>query len=270
MSETLMPFLWVIFAFVVLLLMQRWIHAHLHGVSLLLFRKPAWAVIGYALILFPGVLLHEVSHWVMASLLGVRTGSFSLLPRRQADGSILLGYVEYYKGKTLDPIRESLVGGAPLLAGTAVILFIGFRVFGVTDLGAAIRSGDIDVLSTALGQVFGVNYIFLWLYLIFAVSNAMMPSPADRRAWPAFILTMIILAAALILLGLSDQIIARLAQPAATVFGYLGAALSMAIAVDILFMIGLSVVESLLSRIRGVSVVYGDSDSASGQEKVVL
>jgi hypothetical protein len=270
MSQALMPFLWVIFAFVVLLLMQRWIHAHLHGLSLLLFRKPSWAVFGYALVLFPGVLLHEVSHWVMASLLGVRTGSFSLMPRRQADGSILLGYVEYYKGKTLDPIRESLVGGAPLLAGTAVILFIGFRIFGVTDLGAAIRSGQIDTLSAALGQLFSIDYILLWLYLIFAISNAMMPSPADRRAWPAFILSMIGLAAVLILLGLSDRILAQLAQPAATVFGYLGVAFSLAIAVDILLMIGLAAIESLVSRIRGVSVIYGTSEAASGQEEIVL
>ena len=111
--DALMPFLWVAIALLILVLMQRWIHTHLHGLSLLLTGKPDRALYLYALILFPGVLLHELSHWVTARLLGVRTGSFSILPKRQPGGSIQLGYVEYYKSKTLDPVRESLIGGAP-------------------------------------------------------------------------------------------------------------------------------------------------------------
>lgn len=269
MSTALMPFIWVIIAFVALLLMQRWIHTHLHGVSMLITRRAEWAVILYSLVLLPGVFLHEISHWLTATFLGVRTGSFSLIPRRQADGSIVLGYVEYYKGRTLGPIRESLIGGAPLLAGTAVILLIGFKIFGVTDLAAAIQSGEIDNLSAALGQIFATTDILVWLYLLFAISNAMMPSPADRRAWPAFLLTMLGLVIILAILGVGDIVIAGLAQPAATVFGYLGIAFSMAIAVDILFMLLIAAVEWLVGRIRGVSVIYG-AEPPPGTEKIVL
>ena len=35
-----MPFLWVAIALIVLVLLQRWIHTHLHGLSLLLTGKP--------------------------------------------------------------------------------------------------------------------------------------------------------------------------------------------------------------------------------------
>lgn len=119
MSLDLMPFIWVTLAFIILLILQRWIHAHLHGLSLLITGQPQYAVILYAIVLLPGVLLHEVSHWVAASLLGVRTGKLSLFPRVQPDGTIQLGYVEYYKGRTLGPIRESLIGGAPLISGTS-------------------------------------------------------------------------------------------------------------------------------------------------------
>lgn len=269
MSTALMPFIWVSITFVILLLMQRWIHVHLHGVSMLITRRAEWAVILYSLILLPGVFLHETSHWLTATLLGVRTGSFSLIPHRQADGSIVLGYVEYYKGRTLGPVRESLIGGAPLIAGTAVILLIGFKVFGITDLAAAIHSGEIDNLSLALGQVFSTNDILVWLYLLFAISNAMMPSPADRRAWPAFLLTISGLAIVLAMLGATDVVINGLAQPATTVFGYLGIALSMSIAVDILFMILIAVVEWIVGRIRGVSVIYA-AEPPPGTEKIVL
>ena len=70
-------------ALLLLVFLQRWIHTHLHGVSLLLTGRPEWAVIVYAVILFPGVFLHEASHWLAATLTGVRTGGVSLMPRRR-------------------------------------------------------------------------------------------------------------------------------------------------------------------------------------------
>jgi hypothetical protein len=256
MSLDLMPFIWVTLAFIVLLFLQRWIHTHLHGLSLLITGKPEYAVILYALVLFPGVLLHELSHWLAASLLGVRTGRFSLLPRRQPDGSIQLGYVEYYKGRTRGPIRESLIGGAPLISGTLAILLIGLYVFNITALTAAIESGDIDQLTLAVTDLFQTGDFFVWLYLLFAISNAMMPSASDRRAWPAFLLTMAVIAAITFLLGVADVIVANMAQPVTAVFGYLSVALSMSIGVDLVFMAMIALLEAIVGRIKGVSVRY--------------
>lgn len=270
MSQDLMPFIWVGLAFPVLLLLQRWIHTHLHGVSLLAMGKPERAVIIYALILFPGVALHEVSHWLMASLLGVRTGSFSLFPQRQPDGSIQLGYVEYYKGSTLGPIRESLIGGAPLIAGTAVILLIGFHIFDVTNLAAAVQAGQVQPLTLALGDIFGTSDFFVWLYLLFAVGNAMMPSPSDRKAWPAFLGILAILAVVAYLIGVQQAVVAGLVGPATKVFGYLGIALSMVIGVDLFFMALIAAVEGIIGRFRGVSVIYGGKETPPGAKKVVL
>ena len=260
----MMPFLWVAIALIVLVLLQRWIHTHLHGLSLLLTGKPDRAVYLYAIILFPGVLLHELSHWVTARLLGVRTGSFSVIPKRRPDGTIQLGYVEYYKGPTLDPIRESLVGGAPLIVGTLVILLISLKIFDVPNLAAAIETGQVEVVSLAVADFFNTPFALLWIYLIFAISNGMLPSASDRRAWPAFIVAMIILAGFVFLLGLQDEVAVGLAGPAATVFGYLGIAFSVAIGTDILFMIVLASLEAIVSRLKGVNVVYGSSDSAGG------
>ncbi len=259
-----MPLVWAAVTFLLLLLMQRWIHRHLHGVSMLLTRRADWAVIIYSLVLLPGVFLHELSHWLMATLLRVRTGSFSLIPRRQPDGSIVLGYVEYFKGPSLGPVRESLVGGAPLIAGTAVILLIGYKIFGVTDLTVAIQSGDLAQLTLAFQQTLATNDVLVWLYLLFAVSNAMMPSPADRRAWPGFLLTLAAVSAVVYLLGLTDVILSELSMPFSTAVSYLGTAFTLSIAVDILFMLLIALVEGLVGRILGVSVVYGTGSSAKG------
>lgn len=261
MNEDLMPIFWVVISLPLLLLMQRWLQTHLHGLSLLVTGNADRAIYLYAIILFPGVLLHELSHWLVATLLGVRTGSLSLFPRRTPDGSLRLGYVEYYRGKTLDPIRESLIGGAPLIAGTIVILLIGFNIFGVVDFAEAVRSGDIDTITYALANLFQTKYILLWIYLIFAISNAMMPSKSDRRAWPAFIVAMLILSAIVYLLGIQSALASGLTEPILTVFSYLGIALSIAIGVDLIFMLVLFLLEATISRIKGVSVVYNRSSS---------
>lgn len=270
MSDQWMPFIWTGISLTILVLLQRWIHAHLGGIAMLLTGKPQRAVIFYAVVLFPGVLLHEISHWLMATFLGVRTGKFSVIPKLQADGSVQLGYVEYYKGRSLGPIRESLVGGAPLLAGTAVILLIGYKVFGVTDLALAVQTGNIDMLALVVNKVINTNDFLVWLYLLFAVSNAMLPSPSDRRAWPAFVWIMALIAVVLYVLGFRQAFtngLTQLAGPAAIVFGYLGMAFSMAIAVDLFFMAAIGLTESLLSRIFGVTVVYGRGSLAPTAQK---
>ncbi|MCP4357143.1 MAG: hypothetical protein GY796_03880 [Chloroflexi bacterium] len=252
-----MPLFWVLITLPILLILQRWIHRHLHGLALLLTSQQDRAVIIYAIILLPGVFLHEASHWLAATLLGVRTGSFSLIPQRQADGSVQLGYVEYYKGRTLDPVRESIIGGAPLIAGTAVILLIGLNIFNIPELMALVQTGHITNLTAALEQLYQTPDFFIWLYLLFAIGNGMMPSRSDRRAWPAFAITLAVLALLLYFLGLSDLAATELARPAALMFGYLGLAFSMAIGVDIFFMLVIAAVEGIVGRLKGVSVSYG-------------
>lgn len=260
MAEPMMSFFWVAVSLPFLLLLQRWIHRHLRGVAYLLTGNKSWAVLIYALILFPGVVLHELSHWLTARLLGIRTGSISLIPRTMKDGSIQLGYVEYYKGRTLDPVRESLVGGAPMLAGTGAVLLIGLQIFDVGTVSAALATGQIDNLTQALGQLFTTPDFLVWLYLVFAISNAMMPSPSDRRAWPAFLIILAVVALILYVLQLQELVIAGLSGPLSTLFGYLGLAFSLAIGVDLLVILAVYTFESLVSRMKGVELVYGAAD----------
>lgn len=265
MNESLTSILWVAISLPVLLLLERWIHRHLHGLAYLLTGRRTWAVLLYAIILFPGVLLHELSHWITALLLRVRTGSVSLIPRLEEDGSVRLGYVEYYRGATLDPLRESLVGGAPLISGTVAILLIGFYVFDVAALGAAVRSGEVASMTRTLEAIFRTPDFFVWLYLIFAISNAMMPSPSDRRAWPAFLALLAAGAVILALLRMQDAVLLGLAGPVTAVFGYLGLAFSLAIGVDVLFIFFIYVVERLAGTVKGVEVVYEQPQQPAGR-----
>jgi hypothetical protein len=266
MPEDLAPLLWVALVLPLLVVAQRWIHRHVHGVSLLLTGNPNWALILYAIVLFPGVLLHELSHWLTAGMLGVRTGKLSVIPRPQEDGSIQLGYVEYYRSRSLDPFRESLIGGAPLIFGTTAILLIAFFVFDVSSLTAAMAStpsiADTAEIIAALRALLTTSDVLLWLYLLFAISNGMLPSPSDRRAWPAFVLISLVLVVVTLALGRDRIAWEALLAPASVVFSYLGVAFSLALGVDLLFILLIAPVEALLSRIKRVELVYGDQANA--------
>src|SRR5512136_2328070 len=161
-----LPLLAVVAALVPLVLLERWIHQHLHGVALLATGNDDAALLVYALFLFPGVALHELSHWVAAHLLGVRTGAMTLWPKRQRDGHIRLGSVTVQQA---DVLRASLIGVVPLVSGSLVVLLIGQLAFGVGALGDALRAGDNRAIATALAATARAPDMWVWLYLLFAV-----------------------------------------------------------------------------------------------------
>ena len=115
-------------------------------------------------LLLPGTLLHELSHFLTAEILQVPTGHISLSPHLDKD-QLRWGWAQI--GLT-DPIRLTLIGTAPFLAGTItlwLILVVGLR---------------LDLNQLAL-PVFNYWHI-LFYYLIFAISNTMFSSPSDLQA----------------------------------------------------------------------------------------
>ncbi len=129
--------------------------------------------------MLPGILLHELSHALMAKLLGLKVGSFSLGPRSKGQ-YVQLGSVMVSSGGAL---RDSLVGMAPWLAGTAALLAISYGIFNVAALGQAWLAGGWQAVLAAAPGIWEVPDFWLWAYLIFTVSNAMTPSAADREPW---------------------------------------------------------------------------------------
>ncbi len=85
-----------------------------------------------------------------------------------------------YSGGT---IRDSLVGVAPFVAGTAVLLLVSYMVFDVEALGRVWASHGWGGFFKTVALLPQTPDFWLWLYIIFAVSNAMMPSAADRQPW---------------------------------------------------------------------------------------
>lgn len=250
------PLLWLALALSLLFLAERWIHRHLQGLALLVAREPQAAVVLYALPLLPGIVLHELSHALAGVLMGVRVGRISIKPKLSR-GRIQLGYVPIER---TDAVRSSLIGLAPLVVGSLAIVLIGYAVFGLEALSGALPSGDLVKLRDGLLALARTPDAVLWAYVIFAISNTMMPSRSDRQSWTPVLLFLGLVAAivgvASVVTGQTAQVAARLAQPGTTIVRWLATACTFTIAMDVPFMVLVLVLEKLVSRVTGMQVDY--------------
>jgi hypothetical protein len=259
----LSSFLWFIITLVLLVLVQRWVHQHFHGVAYLITGHEEMALMLYALPLLPGVALHELSHAIVARLLGVQTANLTVVPRRQDDGHVRLGSVQVER---VDVVRGSLIGLAPLLTGSFAILLIIRFAFDISTLGTAVQHGDIAGLLSSLGGVLRAPDAWLWLYLLFSIANAMMPSPADRETWPPVILFSVLLLTLALALGLTSAL-EGLGVVADQVLRWLGAAFTITLIVDVPFVVIIFLLEATSGRALGRRVEYTSPADQSSKKK---
>jgi hypothetical protein len=163
-----------------LLFLQRALHIEIQVVFLLITRDPSISIWLFALLFFPGILLHEASHFITAKLLRVRTGRFSLFPRALPGGKLQLGSVEVAQ---TDFLRDSIIGIAPLIAGGFFIAYAAIYHMQLLTLWQFLQNGQAGLFSQGLALLPRYSDFWLWFYLVFVVSSTMMPSESDRHAW---------------------------------------------------------------------------------------
>ncbi|MEM7033118.1 MAG: hypothetical protein AAF629_26435, partial [Chloroflexota bacterium] len=97
---------WLIVVFLMMLLLNRWITLHINGVGLIISMNQLTATWIYFFLFLPGILLHEISHYVVAWILRANPGKLSLWPKKKR-GRVVLGSVEV---RGADPVVHSLIG----------------------------------------------------------------------------------------------------------------------------------------------------------------
>lgn len=247
-----LPWIGLAVTLMLLLVTERWIHRHLQGTMLLLSGDREIAVVLYALPLMPGIVVHEVSHALTARLLGVRTGKISIRPKL-ADERIQLGFVPV---EETDVIRASLIGLAPLLAGSAVILLIGYLAFNIDTMQHAFVQRNWAEVVAGLTEMARVQDFWLWVYLIFAVSNTMLPSQSDREPWRPILLFIALITPLAWFAGVGPTIVERLGQPLTLAALWLTAMYGFTVVADLPFVLLITLLEWILGRLKGVRVEY--------------
>jgi len=247
------PLLGLLTAFTILLLLNRWINQHIQGVGLLLTGSEEATGLLYFLVLFPGILLHELSHWLMAKLLGLKTGKISLGPSKKRRAYLQLGSVEVERG---GPFLDSLVGAAPLLTGCAFLILVSHRVFNVQGLVQELLYGNWETLWERLAAFLSTKDFWIWLYLVFSISNAMMPSPRDREPWKPVLLFLGLMAGAFYFGGWMPRIPPTAATIARQWAATLAYGLGFVAFIDALWALGLVILERALEAVTGRRVLY--------------
>src|SRR6266540_7540457 len=191
-----------------LIILQRLLHREIQSVFLILSRDARITMGIFSIIFLPGVFLHELSHFVMAKILRVPTGRFSILPRSLPDGRLQLGYVETSRA---DIIRDSLIGAAPLIVGTLFVAYVAIYHLQMRVLWDVFRNGQIDLFWLGVRALPRVQDFYLWFYLAFAVSSTMMPSESDRHAWLELVISIGVLFAIALLVGAGPWMLVNIA-----------------------------------------------------------
>lgn len=232
-----------------LLLVKRWITYQLQELSYRWVGDPDVALLVYFVIVLPGVVIHELSHWLMAKILGVRVSKLSLGPvRRGRSKRVSLGSVRV---ANVDPLRASLIGVAPLLGGTAVILLIGNLVLGVRELAEMLAGQGLEGLGAGLDQLIHVPDFWLWLYLIFAVSNAMLPSESDMDIIRPVLIFLGLVAAVLLIVSGVPAIPPEVVAGVNAIAGYLASAFGLTLAVDLVFVLVIGLLMWITKWLQG-------------------
>ena len=230
--------IWFVLMLLPLVFLQRLLHREIQAVFLILSRSERFTVAIFSLIFLPGVLLHELSHYGMAVLLGIETARFSLIPEVLDDGRLQLGFVETAKS---DIVRDSLVGAAPLIVGGGFVAFVALVPLHFQPMWDVLRNGQLGLFWFGITGLFTIKDFPLWFYITFAVSSTMLPSQSDRHAWLPLGVTIAVLIALAILAGIGPWMLTYLAPPlnaflsaAAIIFG-LSAAVHGVLIVPIFF-----------------------------------
>jgi hypothetical protein len=243
--------LWFIFMLVPLILLQRLLHREIQAVLLIVSRDVNITMGIFSIIFLPGVFLHESSHFIMAKILRVPTGRFSLLPRSLPNGRLQLGYVETARS---DVIRDSLIGAAPLIAGTLFVAYVAIERFEMRVLWDVLRSGQVNLFWMGMQSLPNVPDFYLWFYLVFVVSSTMMPSESDRHAWLELLLSIGILLAITLLFGAGPWMLNNLAPSLSNFFGFVAAIFGLSILVHILLTLPIALLHKLMARLTGLDV----------------
>lgn len=148
---------------IILFFTSKVIFQALYFLSYKVFRNQHSATIPLFLLFFPGVIIHEISHLLIAEILFVKSYHIEIWPK-VANGRVQMGSIQI---QNTDLIRGVLIGIAPIIVGVAFLSSI--LLMFVSNIGVQnIFSSSFNIFISAL---------VIWS--VFVVTNTMFSSKRD-------------------------------------------------------------------------------------------
>ena len=205
-----------------------------------------YAVVVFFLLLLPGILIHEASHWIVAKVLGLKPGKFRVWPVRKGR-MVGLGSVTTRSGGIW---LDSLVGIAPLVMGTLLVGFLSRQWFAAEVLANAFSNGSLRGWLESLSSAFRQPDAALWAYLVFTIANGMMPSAPDREPVKPVLVYVGLAALGYLLLGLPLDPVRQTLEAGSARLMWLNSALVVTIALDVVVLVVLFLLSALTAPRR--------------------
>jgi len=247
----LLGFFWFVIMLVPLIFLQRLLHREIQAVFLILTRNAQLTMGIFQFIFLPGVFLHEASHFLMAKILRVPTGRFSILPQPLPDGRLRLGYVETAKA---DIVRDSLIGAAPLIIGTIFVAYVSIYQLEMRVLWDVLRNSQFNLFWMGLRALPHSHDFYLWFYLTFVVSSTMMPSDSDRHAWLELVISVGVLFSIALLIGAGPWMLNNIAPVVSNFLSSVAVIFGLSSIVHIVLVLPTALIHRLLTRLTGVDI----------------
>lgn len=234
---------------------ERWLHQHIFKLGWLLSHNFQTTTILYYTFFLPGVILHEVIYWLVAGMLNVRAEGAIKWPEPQEIGELKLNFVEI--DRRASSLRKALITAAPLATGVALIWLIANNVLNIQDALATMQSGTLDDVWLGIQQLTNTPDFWLWVYLIFAISNTMFPTiPQNMRGWRLIIGILFALILAASAIGIGSTLFETLSPAVTTFLSVVQAVLILMMCVNVLVVLVLGTIEAIIERITGHSATF--------------
>jgi len=142
----------------------------------------------FYLLVFPGVILHEVAHYLACLLTGTKVFSFApFSPGRSNDGRLMLGYVRHERRAF--PIG-AIIGLAPILLNPLGLLFVTALLTPLTlqeVASPAVRVVVVGIFASGF-LTRAPLLVAIWVYLSLSFALGSVPSREDLSTLPVMLL----------------------------------------------------------------------------------
>ena len=195
-----------------------------------------------AVILLLGTIVHEVAHFLAATILRVPTGELSVIPEVESidngkSKQVKAGHLEIVE---TDPFRQTLIGLAPMVIGLIIIYLIGKLL--------------LPDISLILNSKFLIHNSLV-IYFLFIISVTMFSSRQDLQSLIFIGPIILLILVSLYLIGVRVFFEAKLTMQIIVVFSDLNLYLIIAAVTDFLVLLLVTANLSLWQKILKKKIV---------------
>ena len=246
----------VIFFFSLLRQLEVWLHQHIFKVGWLVTKNYQTTTILYYTFFLPGVALYEFVIWLIAGLLNVRAERSLSLPEKQEIGELRLNFVKLSRKTT--PYKAALINISPLIFGIAIIWFVANYVISIQDALSVMNDGTLNNLDDSIRQLTSKSDFWLWIYVLFTVTNTMMPDQGVIRVWLRGGAFVIIALGIIFLFGANTLVNDEIFSPFISGLNALSGVFAFMIALNVFAVALLAIIENSIEWITGDSATFKD------------